>query len=146
MSLLVKNKKGFTLIEIVIVLAIAALVLAGVLLAVGGAQRSQRDSARKGVAARTATAMENHASNNNGSYPPTATTALAASYLVGIIDTDTDAAPTNTGAPASATATSGVRYVAPATCANGAAVASTGRRYAVVYWSENAGATQCLGN
>ena len=41
------SNKGFTLIEIVIVLAIAALIMVIVFLAVQGAQRSQRDTATK---------------------------------------------------------------------------------------------------
>lgn len=42
-----KSQRGFTLVEIVIVLAIGALILAGVLIAVLGAQQSRRDDQRK---------------------------------------------------------------------------------------------------
>lgn len=67
------NEKGFTLIEIVIVLAIAALVLAGILIAVQGAQRSRRDTQRKDDAGKIASYLEQSASNNNGTYPTAAT-------------------------------------------------------------------------
>ena len=83
MSNPLKKEKGFTLIEIVLVLAIAGLLLVIVFLAVSGAQKSRRDSQRKNDLGRIAAALENYASNNNGTYPATAaaaTTAMA-SYL-----------------------------------------------------------------
>jgi prepilin-type N-terminal cleavage/methylation domain-containing protein len=63
------NKKGFTLIELVIVLAIAALILAGVLIAVSGAQKSRRDTQRKNDLSTMASYMEQYASNHQGSFP-----------------------------------------------------------------------------
>jgi prepilin-type N-terminal cleavage/methylation domain-containing protein len=68
-SNLLKKAKGFTLIEIVLVLAIAGLLLVIVFLAVSGAQKSRRDSQRKGDLSRLEAALENYASNNNGTYP-----------------------------------------------------------------------------
>ena len=64
-----KQSKGFTLIEVVIVLAIAALIILVVLQAVGAAQRANRDSARKSEAGRAVALMEQYASNNSGQYP-----------------------------------------------------------------------------
>ena len=72
MSNLVKKERGFTLIEIVLVLAIAGLLLVIVFLAVSGAQRSRRDTQRKNDVSRLAASIENYASNNNGSYPTAA--------------------------------------------------------------------------
>lgn len=63
------KRKGFTLIEIVIVLAIAALIMVIVFLAVQGANRARRDTARKDAANRVLGFLENSASNNNGDYP-----------------------------------------------------------------------------
>lgn len=68
---LLKKEKGFTLIEIVLVLAIAGLILVIVFLAVSGAQKSRRDSQRKNDLSRVASQLESYASNNNGSYPTT---------------------------------------------------------------------------
>jgi prepilin-type N-terminal cleavage/methylation domain-containing protein len=51
-SNLLKKEKGFTLIEIVLVLAIAGLLLVIVFLAVSGAQKSRRDTQRKNDNAR----------------------------------------------------------------------------------------------
>ncbi|HSX03076.1 MAG TPA: prepilin-type N-terminal cleavage/methylation domain-containing protein [Candidatus Saccharimonadia bacterium] len=55
---------GFTLIEIVLVLAIAALLLVVVFLAVSGAQRARRDAQRKQDAAQFAAAVVTYAGNN----------------------------------------------------------------------------------
>ena len=68
MSNLLKKDKGFTLIEVVLVMAIAGLILVIVFLAVQGAQRSRRDNARKHDAARMLAAVESCAGNQNGSY------------------------------------------------------------------------------
>jgi prepilin-type N-terminal cleavage/methylation domain-containing protein len=67
-SNLLKKDKGFTLIEIVLVLAIAGLLLVIVFLAVSGAQKSRRDSQRKNDGARLLDQIESYASNNSGSY------------------------------------------------------------------------------
>ncbi len=64
-----KESKGFTLIEVVIVLAIAALIILVVLQAVGAAQRSNRDAARKSEAGRMVALLEQYSSNNGGKYP-----------------------------------------------------------------------------
>jgi prepilin-type N-terminal cleavage/methylation domain-containing protein len=68
-SNLLKKEKGFTLIEIVLVLAIAGLLLVIVFLAVSGAQKSRRDTQRKNDLSRIASQLESYASNNNGTYP-----------------------------------------------------------------------------
>ena len=69
MSNILKTEKGFTLIEIVLVLAIAGLLLVVVFLAVGGAQRSRRDAQRSSDVARVAAVLETYASNTDGAYP-----------------------------------------------------------------------------
>lgn len=78
-NLLEKKEKGFTLIEIVLVLAIAGLLLVIVFLAVSGAQKSRRDSQRKNDGARLMAQFESYASNNGGAYPTTA--AQMSTYL-----------------------------------------------------------------
>src|ERR1700722_7969066 len=64
-----KKDQGFTLIEIMLVLAIAGLILVIVFLAVSGAQKARRDTQRKEDVARMATLLESYASNNSGNYP-----------------------------------------------------------------------------
>ncbi len=64
-----KKQNGFTLIEIVIVLAIAALIMVIVFLAIQGAQRSRRDTQRRDAAGQVLAQMENYAGNHSGDYP-----------------------------------------------------------------------------
>lgn len=64
-----RETKGFTLIEVVIVIAIGALIIMVVLQAVSNAQQSQRDSTRRQEASQIAAALESFAANNQGNYP-----------------------------------------------------------------------------
>ncbi len=66
------NKKGFTIIEVVLVLAIAGLIFLMVFLALPALQRSQRDTQRKNDASRLRAAVTDYSSNNRGSLPWTA--------------------------------------------------------------------------
>lgn len=66
-----KRAKGFTIIEVMIVLAIAGLIMVVVLIAVPQLQRSQRNNAATAVLDRTFTEIQNYASNNNGKFPAT---------------------------------------------------------------------------
>ncbi len=63
-SELASRSKGFTLIEIVLVLAIAGLLLVVVFLAVAGAQKARRDNQRKNDLAQFVAAVGNYAANN----------------------------------------------------------------------------------
>jgi len=69
MKNLFKKDKGFTLIEVVIVLAIAGLIFVIVFLAVGAAQRSRRDNERRAAVSRLLAAAEQDAANEGGSVP-----------------------------------------------------------------------------
>ena len=61
------NKKGFTIIEVVLVLAIAGLIFAMVFIALPALQRSQRDQSRKNDASTVAAAITNwNSANRNG--------------------------------------------------------------------------------
>jgi prepilin-type N-terminal cleavage/methylation domain-containing protein len=66
---IIKENKGFTIIEVLIVLAIAGLIMAVVLIAVPGLQRSQANSAAKTDATHIATAVTTWSSNNSGATP-----------------------------------------------------------------------------
>lgn len=63
------NKKGFTIIEVVLVLAIAGLIFLMVFLALPALQRSQRDTQRKNDASRLRAAVTDYSSNNRGRLP-----------------------------------------------------------------------------
>lgn len=63
------KQKGFTIIEVVLVLAIAALIFLMVFIALPALQRNQRDQARKGVQSKVATAVTTYQSNKRNSLP-----------------------------------------------------------------------------
>lgn len=60
---------GFTIIEILIVLAIAGLILTMVFIAVPQLQRNTRDTQRQDLASRLSSELGTYASNNGGVYP-----------------------------------------------------------------------------
>jgi prepilin-type N-terminal cleavage/methylation domain-containing protein len=68
-----QNQKGFTIIEVLIVLAIAGLILLIVFLAVPALQRSARNTQRKNDASAVAGAIANYISDNGGAVPDTGT-------------------------------------------------------------------------
>ena len=69
MKKLNNKESGFTIIEVVLVLAIAGLIFLVVFLALPALQRSQRDTQRRSDLGRMLAALETRASNNNGDYP-----------------------------------------------------------------------------
>lgn len=71
-----KQQKGFTIIEVLIVLAIAGLIILIVFLAVPALQRNSRNTQRKTQAARYLSAVTEWQNNNNG--VPVTTAAVTA--------------------------------------------------------------------
>lgn len=63
-----KLNSGFTIIEVVLVLAIAGLIFLMVFLALPTLQRSQRDTQRKQVISKIAAILEESRTNNKGNY------------------------------------------------------------------------------
>jgi len=63
------QSNGFTIIEVVLVLAIAGLIFMMVFIALPALQRSQRDTQRKSDLARALTAVSNYTSANRGKLP-----------------------------------------------------------------------------
>ena len=61
--------KGFTIIEVVLVLAIAGLIFLMVFVALPALQRSQRDAQRKNDMSLFVDALNRYAANNRGRYP-----------------------------------------------------------------------------
>lgn len=62
-------KKGFTIIEVVLVLAIAGLIFLMVFIALPTLQRSQRNTRRRQDMARILSALNDYQANNNGQMP-----------------------------------------------------------------------------
>lgn len=63
------NKSGFTIIEVVLVLAIAGLIFLMVFIALPALQKNQRDTQRKNDMARVKDAIERYKANNSGAMP-----------------------------------------------------------------------------
>ena len=79
-----QTKPAFTIIEVVLVLAIAGLIFLMVFIALPALQRNQRDTQRKNDIDRFLTAVQNYQSNNKGVVPEangTALHSLKQSYL-----------------------------------------------------------------
>lgn len=80
-----KKESGFTIIEVVLVLAIAGLIFLIVFLALPQLQKSRRDTQRRGDAGKILSAAESAASNAGGNYPTLAN--LNTDYVAGEITT-----------------------------------------------------------
>lgn len=63
------NQKGFTIIEVVLVLAIAGLIFLMVFIALPALQRNQRDTQRRNDLSRVQSAIQNYQTNNRQSLP-----------------------------------------------------------------------------
>ena len=63
------NKDGFTIIEVVLVLAVAGLIFLAVFIAVPSLRRNQRDTARKQDVSNVASGITTFMSNNKGAFP-----------------------------------------------------------------------------
>lgn len=83
-----KSKQGFTIIEVVLVLAIAGLIFLMVFIALPNMQRSQRDTQRRNDFAALSSNITAYITNNNGSLPATGN--LAANKYVNESGEDPD--------------------------------------------------------
>lgn len=63
------NQTGFTLIEVILVLAIGGLIFLLAFLAFAQVSRNRRDTQRRADASRIISELENWAADHNGSYP-----------------------------------------------------------------------------
>ena len=70
-----KDNKGFTIIEVLIVIAIAGLILAAVLFAVPALQRQSRNTQIRNAATNVAGAVNEYVTINNGKLPGVVTIA-----------------------------------------------------------------------
>lgn len=153
------KRKGFTLIEVVIVLAIAALIMVVVFLGVSGAQKAQRDSANKSAASKVVAAYTQYLGDNNNVAPGAivsggVTTGYDLStYIANIKDTKGNVAVMSDGTTAAqltATSSSSRMYYLPkgtCTASTGTLVpGTTASNVAVMWWSESAGSSVCISN
>jgi prepilin-type N-terminal cleavage/methylation domain-containing protein len=137
-----KNKeKGFTIIEVVLVLAIAALIFLMVFIALPALQRSQRDTTRKADVSSVASGVTSFTSNNRGAFPTTATVANYAKD----ISTNTTSVTVGAATVGAVSPAAGVVTVYPkskcgvATTANVTLAAGAGTQFVVVTKLESGG-------
>ncbi|MGH7157767.1 MAG: type II secretion system protein [Candidatus Saccharimonadales bacterium] len=78
-----RKEKGFTIIEVLIVLAIAGLILLVVFLAVPALQRNARNTQRSNDIAGLLGGMSEYVNNNSGSLPNTQGAGSGTTYTIG---------------------------------------------------------------
>ncbi len=137
-----RNQKGFTIIEVLIVLAIAGLILLIVFLAVPALQRNSRNTQRKNQMGGYGSAVSEWVNNNNGKVPSTAGDVTAINNLAanGII---TEPTAVVTGAQSTALTTlDTMQLVTGAKCDTtnvGNTIAGSTRNIAIRYTIEGSG-------
>ncbi|MEI6228572.1 MAG: type II secretion system protein [Candidatus Saccharibacteria bacterium] len=117
------KSKGFTIIEVVLVLAIAGLIFLMVFIALPSLQKSQRDTQRKNDLSRILVQMTNYASNNRGSIPDSLIIASATGNHKSFVQNYLDGTDIKTSGTSYAEPKTGSGYVFLAT---GAVPANTG--------------------
>jgi prepilin-type N-terminal cleavage/methylation domain-containing protein len=163
-----KDRDGFTIIEVLIVLAIAALILVIVFLAVPSLQRSARNTQRRTDVSAIIASISNYISNNNGVLPnqiaisgttatiscATAGTGLATGCTAGNTETATmgfygGSAPQITSAIGAVSpnytvpTTAQFLYDPGASCTGNAPTATAGS-FVILYSPEGGSTTDCL--
>lgn len=138
------DKKGFTIIEVLIVLAIAGLIMLVVFLAVPALQRNSRNNGRNADASRTAAAVNECITNNNGN--PANCQSLVAAQVSNYITLAENQQLTGAGAAS----TSAMALTYNTKCNGNAAVVGGGSRaFTITYLVETSGAgtaPRCLGS
>jgi prepilin-type N-terminal cleavage/methylation domain-containing protein len=167
------KEDGFTIIEVMIVLAVAGLIMAIVLIAIPQLQRNQRNTARRDVVNRLKTEIDAFSGNNNGRVPATTadlnslyqryldcgTTATAAapgtSCGVNINDPTTGSAITmsipspapNAGVVARIGTYGQARYITARSCDGESLVVETGNNRVYAMWVDlEGGSSYCVDN
>ncbi len=144
------NQKGFSIIEVLIVLAIAGLIMLVVFLAVPALQRNARNNARQSDASKFAAAVNQCLSNNNGKYQ-NCDAATDLNAATGIQWNTTADASQLTDSPVITTVGTGLQagqatnasktqltWIFGYKCDGSALIAGTTREFAVTYRTEGA--------
>lgn len=154
MNVQTKNKeKGFTIIEVVLVLAIAALIFLMVFIALPALQRSQRDTQRKNDMSRVQTAVQSYQSNNRNKLPNFDATFIS-NYLT--VGGDSFADPDGTNYAFNQNSTNGfvpsgftsgkIYYTIGAKCDGEAADTGQGNSKVAIQYKLEGGGTACVNN
>lgn len=147
-----RNKQsGFTLIEVVLVLAIGALIILMAVLAFSGAQRSRKDTARTNLAGTIAASIEQYAANNDGNPPSGATFGNSGTKPTGLVATNNWKDPDPKGvigySVSFGTGTIGIKYYSGSVCntAKNNVVSGAATNYAILI-RQNSGQIACRDN
>jgi len=153
-----KRNEGFTIIEVLIVLAIAGLILLIVFLAVPALQRNAHNTAAKSDVSAILGGMNEYVNNNNGTFPTAfggsggnltiGTSGNTAAVKLGYYDVTANVTLSTAATLPSAPAAGSVVIVLKATCNGNLPVINTSttpRSYAAYYTLEG-GATLCQGS
>lgn len=150
-----KNQGGFTIIEVLIVLAIAGLILLVVFLAVPALQRNSRNTQRNNDVASIIGAMQEYINNSGGAVPASCTGATPCPFLanakLGFFSADTATnfvftRRTTAGATATPTNIENINVSSYSTCSDATtSVGGSSRSIAIMYLVETGGGTtpQC---
>lgn len=79
------NSRGFTIIEVVLVLAIAGLIFLMVFIALPALQKGQRDAQRKNDLSRISTQISNYSGSNRGNIPQSSGTTTITTPTLGFV-------------------------------------------------------------
>ena len=154
-----QKEEGFTIIEVVLVLAIAALIFLMVFIALPALQRNQRDQQRRNDLGRISTQVTNYVSANRGAIPSetqvsASGTGFVARYLKGsgTVAGDDYLDPT-TGTGYTFTTTNAnpevgnVYYQTGVVCGtDGATTGGQGRNYVLITKLESQASPYCIDN
>ena len=137
------QQKGFTIIEVVLVLAIAALIFLMIFIALPALQRAQRDTARKQDQNKVATAITTWRGNHRGALPNLDDATVKTEFINNYVDTlgqynvDSDTIISSDAAPTTGTLSDEqVMIVTGHQCArdgNNANLGDVSKRSAAVY-------------
>lgn len=139
-----KNAKGFTIIEVLIVLAIAGLIMVVVFLAVPALQRNSRNTQRTNDVSRISAAISECTANNNGNLTNCDTTAELANFIT-IANNQQVTSMSTAAAPAPPASPDNNAYFQTSTQCNaagtGTVVGGGTRAFTLVYQIETSGGT-----
>jgi len=145
------NQKGFSIIEVLIVLAIAGLIMLIVFLAVPALQRNARNSSRQSDASKFSAAVQQCLSNNNGSNTNCRTTGTSGNLVIwdsaeagqleiaAYSSTAVGTPPVPQTSGTGITSTNNMVYKFGYKCTGASATTGTSREFAIVYNTEGSG-------
>lgn len=158
-----RKEKGFTIIEVVLVLAIAGLIFLMVFIALPALQRSQRDGQRKSDVSRILTQLTSYTTNNRGSIPASLITttgggskSFVQNYLAGTapsvagpdyVDPTTGNGYTFLAAGTAPSVLGQIGYQPSAICGtDGSTTGGTARQFALTIFLESQSTPYCVDN